>query len=295
MRSWESAAPALACLTPRDRVLLRVLRDLRYLTCEQAQRTCYAGLAPASTRARLGELRRRGLLQRLRREPFSDRRGFWSLAPLGRAAAAALEASETGARAVEAAITPRPAAIAALQLDHVIGVNDLFCALWEIRRAGQLPPVRWLAGHRAASDLGHTHLVPDAVLLAAGPEGWWTYYIERDRGTMSVRAIREKLDRYVLLVRTAAAQSDDSAWHSRADAWLLFACDDTRRALRIAGIADDAGLERTWAGLASDCAAGLAASLAGMPAPQECPPLPAWASSALVLPDPIAASKEEPA
>jgi hypothetical protein len=295
MRSWESAAPALACLTPRDRVLLRLLRDLRYLTCDQVHRTCCAGLALSSVRARLGDLRRRGVLRRLRRDAFTDRRGYWSLAPLGRAAAAALEAEEAGGGEGPAAVAPRAAAIAALQLGHTIATNELFCRLWELRRAGCLPPLRWLAGHRAMSDLGHTHLVPDAIVLAAGPDGWWTYYLERDRGTMPLQAIREKLERYALCFQMAAAQSDDPAWHHRADAWLLFACDDTRRAIHIASAAAEAGLERVWAGVAAECVPGLAASLAGVCAPSACPPLPRWASGALALADVHAPWEEDPA
>jgi hypothetical protein len=129
--------------------------------------------------------------------------------------------------------------------------------------------------------------------LIAGPEGWWTYYVERDRGTMPLQAIREKLDRYTLLFHTAA-QSDEPSWQVRADAWLLFACDDARRAVRIAAAAADAGLERVWAGVADECAEGLAASLAGILSPRECPPLPAWASGALVVGGLSAASEEVP-
>jgi hypothetical protein len=260
-----------------------MLRDLRFLTCDQAHRTCYYGLALESVRARLRELRRRGVLRQFRRHAFHDRRRFWSLASLGRVAAAVLETMDVGA-AYAPVESPRPSAVAALQLDHVIGTNELFCALWETHRDGRMPPLRWLAGHRATSDLGHTHLVPDAALLVAGPEGWWTYYVERDRGTMSLEAIRQKLDRYVLLFDTAAAQADDPAWHSRADAWVLFACDDPRRALRIAAAASDAGLERVWAGLAVECVPALAASLDDIdrgPESQACPPLPGWAVGAL--------------
>jgi protein involved in plasmid replication-relaxation len=295
MRSWERAAPALACLTPRDRALLRVLRDLRYLTCEQAHRCCYPGLALPSVRARLGELRRRGLLTRLRRDGFTDRRAFWGLAPLGRAAGAALEDAEGGNETGEgSAGTARPAAVAALQLDHVIGTNELFCDLCEAHRTGPLPPLRWLAGHRSVVDLGHTHLVPDAVVLIAAPDGgWWTYYVERDRGTMPPQAIRDKLERYALLFTIAGAQLGDPVWQTRADAWLLFACDHARRALRIAALAAEAGLDRVWAGPAEACAAGLAGSLRDVAAPRECPPLPLWAAGALAVPDHANPSSEE--
>lgn len=289
MRSWERAAAALACLTPRDRSLLRVLRDLRYLTCGQAHRACYDALAPRGARVRLGELRRRGLLVRLRSGGFTDRRVFWGLAPLGRAAAAALERVEAGAAPEAAAVgTPRPDAVAALQMAHLIATNDLFCDVCAARRAGRLPACRWLAAHRSIIDLGHTAVVPDAVVLIAGPDGWWVYYLERDRGTMPPAAIREKLDRYALLGKMSGAQTNDPAWQPRVDAWLMFACDDRRRAHRIASLAAASGLERVWAGLADECVGGLAASLGGVVATEPYPPLPAWAAGALAVGEELA-------
>lgn len=289
MRSWERAAAALACLTPRDRALLRVLHDLRYLTCEQAHRACYPGLAPRSVRARLGELRRRGLVAPLRRGVFADRRMFWGLGPLGRTAAAALEA-------VDGSAAPsRSIVMAALQLEHLSGTNDLFCDLCETARTVRLPPWRWLAGFRSAVDLGQTRLVPDAAVLIAGPDdGWWTYYVERDRGTMPLQAMRDKLERYALLFKMAAAQSGDPEWQARADAWLLFSCDEIRRAERLAALAAGAGLERIWAGLADACAAGLAGSLRDISAPRQCPALPSWARGALTVPGTNASTEEEP-
>ena len=294
MRSWERAAPALACLTPRDRALFRVLRDLRYLTSSQVHRACYPGCSLPGVRARLGELRRRGLLARLRRDAFDDRRTFWGLAPVGRAVANALDGPDPARPVRDAAVTPRAAAVAALQLDHLAATNDVFCDLCEAARARRLPPIRWLAACRSIVDLDHTQLVPDAVVLIAAPAGgWWIYYLERDRGTMPLRAMREKVERYALLVRLAGAQSGDSAWALRADAWLLLACDDDRRAAHLAALAADAGLDRTWAGRADECAAGLAASLDGTGALADCPSLPAWAAGALVVPDPNPAVERE--
>ncbi|HKX17636.1 MAG TPA: replication-relaxation family protein [bacterium] len=295
MRSWERAAPALACLTPRDRALLRVLRDLRYLTSPQAHRACYPGCSLTSVRARLGELRRRGLLARLRRDTFDDRRAFWGLAPVGRAAANALDGPHPVGPAGDTAAMPRAAAVAALQLDHLAATNEVFCDLCEAARTRRLSPIRWLAACRSIIDLDQTQLVPDAVVLIAAPAGgWWTYYLERDRGTMPLRAMREKFERYALLLRLAGAQSADSAWALRADAWLLLACDDERRAEYLAALAADSGLDRTWAGRADECAAGLAASLDGTAAPPDCPFLPAWAAGALVVPDPnLVAEREE--
>jgi len=293
MRSSERAAPALACLTPRDRALLRVLQDLRYLTCPQAHRACYPAMTLRSVRLRLGELRRRGLLAPLRRDAFTDRRTFWGLAPLGRMAAGVLESIEHAGPEAGRPEPPRADARAALQLEHLITTNELFCELCEAGRAGRLPAAYWLAGCRSAVDLGHTSVVPDATLLIRGPRGWWTYFLERDRGTMPLHAMRDKFARYRLLITIADAQDADPAWQTRADGWLLLACDDLRRARQIASLAADAGLERAWTGAADACIAGLAASLKGLEALESNAPLPAWAAGALAIPQ-IGPAEEVP-
>jgi hypothetical protein len=284
MRSFERAAPAFACLTPRDRALLRVLHDLRYLTCPQAHRACYSAMTLRSVRLRLSELRRRGLLAPLRRDAFTDRRTFWGLAPLGRTAAAALADIDGGTPEAARPQPPRAAARAALQLEHLAATNDLFCDACEAGRAGLLPPAYWLAGCRSAIDLDQTSVVPDATLVVAGPDRWWTYYVERDRGTMPLSAMREKTARYRLLLAMADAQAADPAWETRADGWLLFACDDLGRARRIVSLAVDAGLERVWAGPADGCIAGVIGSLRTIARPEAAPPLPAWAAGALPIP-----------
>ena len=285
MRLWERAAPAFACLTPCDRALLHVLRDLHYLTCPQVHRACYPGLSLSSVRARLGELGRHKFLRWVRRKAFPDQRAFRGLAPLGRAAAGALNAADAAPVRRDDPSTPRAGAIAALHLDHLIETNDLFCALCEHARTRRLPPTLWLAGCRSVIDLDQTRLVPDAVVLAAAPDrGWWTYYLERDRGTMPPAAMRDKFERYTLLLKVACAQTDDPAWAARAGAWLLLACDDDRRAERLAALAVDSGIHRIWAGSAEACAAGLVASLDGAGAPTEWPPPPVWAAGALAIP-----------
>ena len=287
MRSWERAAPAFACLTPRDRALIQVLDGLRYLTGPQIHRVCYPRLSPLSVRARLGELRRRGFLTRLRRDEFTDRRAFWGLAPLGRAAAGALDTPAPRSTGRGGVSTSKAGAVAALQLDHLIATNEIFCDLCEIVRARCLPPLIWLAAGRSMVDLDQTQLIPDAVVLAAAPDhGWWTYYLERDRGTMPSRAMRDKFERYALLLKIAGAQPADPAWADRADAWLLLACDDDHRAERLAALAADAGLDRTWAGRADACAAALAESLDGIGTPAECPRGPVWAAGGLAVSEP---------
>ncbi len=281
------AASALMRLTPRDRTLIGVLQELRYLTVTQIQQVCYPTITVASTSQRLSLLRRRGVLDCLSHRTFGDRRAFWGLTALGRAAAAeltgvppdrsgaltqALSSWSRQARplrwqahrlsATSRRVAPRDGspALAALQMDHLVSTNQVFCDLCREHRAGHLGPFRWLGSHHTYVDLGHTHLVPDAMILAASPlADLWMYLLELDRGTMSEAALAEKFERYHLMHRIAMARRDDPVWEARAGSWVLFACDDEERAAVAARLAAACGLERLWAGTARECAACLAA------------------------------------
>jgi hypothetical protein len=249
-----SSATALMRLTPRDRVLVEVLHELRFLTGTQARQVCYPAIAMRSASRRLGVLRRRGVLECVSHRTFQDRRAFWGLAPLGRAAAAALLDIPPD--------WPRAAAVAALQMDHLVATNQIFCDLCREHHSGHLGPFRWFGSHRTHVDLGHTHLVPDAVILVASPEGeWWSYFLELDRGTMAREALAEKFERYSLMYRMAAERGDDPAWEARRSSWILVACPDSARAGDAARIAAQRGLERVWAGTAEECAGCLAAAV----------------------------------
>lgn len=253
MSSIQPAA-ALMRLTPRDRALVEVLSELRYLTTGQVQQVCYPTISVRSVSHRLGVLRRRGVLACLSHRTFDDRRGFWGLTPLGRAAAAAL----AGARPER----PGTSAVAALLVDHLIATNQVFCDLCREHRDGRLGPFRWLGSHRAHLDLGQTCLVPDAVILVLSPEGGaWMYCLELDRGTMPREALAEKFERYRLMRRVAAAHREDPVWETWGASWLLFACADRERAAVAARLAAACGLERVWAGAAAECAACLAAAV----------------------------------
>ena len=249
------AAMAIMRLTPRDRYLLEVLDETRYLTAPQVQQVCYSGASVRTASRRLTLLRRRGLVTCLTHRTFHDRRAFWCLAPLGRAAAVEL----TGKRSD----TPRDCALAALQIDHMIAANQIFCDLCIEHRAGRLGSFRWFASRHACFDLGHTHLTPDAVVVAAASGNChWMYCLELDRGTMSLAALAAKFSRYGHLHHDAdLRQQDDLLWEVRAASWVLFACPDTRRALQAARLAAETGLERFWAGPPADVATGLAAAV----------------------------------
>lgn len=247
------SASALLRLTPRDRALARALHELRYLTVRQVQQICYPTITVRSVSRRLSVLRRRGVLECLSHRTFEDRRAFWGLTSLGRAAAAAL--SDVPPDRADAAV------VGTLQMDHLIATNQVFCDLCREHRDGRFGSIRWLGGHHARIDLGQTHLTPDAVILVASPaRDWWVYFLERDRGTMDREALVEKFERYRLMLRMADARPDDPAWRARAASWVLFACDDPRRATDAARRAASCGLGRIWAGVASECAACLAES-----------------------------------
>jgi protein involved in plasmid replication-relaxation len=245
------AAAAMMRLTPRDRGLVQVLQELRYLTAAQVQQVCYPSISVRSTSRRLSLLRRRGVLECLSHRTFDDHRAFWRLASLGRAAAGALSGCHPA--------PPSALAVAAVQMDHLIATNQIFCRLCAEYRAGRLAPFHWLGSHHARVDLGHTHLVPDGVILIAAEDQWWMYCVELDRGTMARDALAVKCGRYRLMRRMAALRRDDPVWDARAEAWVLFVCEDDRRAADIARLAAAHGLDRVWAGTAAACAPGLSA------------------------------------
>jgi len=252
--STALGSTALLRLAPRDRALVALLAELRYLTAHQICRACYPSLSARSTSHRLSLLRRRGILTCLRHRAFDDRRAFWGLGPLGRTAASGLSEGATA--------RPAAAAVGALLMEHLIATNQVFCDLCEECRAGRLREFAWFGSQHARVDLGLTHLVPDAVIVVPAPAGHrWMYCLERDRGTMSVDALAEKFERYRLMDRLARERSGDPLWDARADAWVMIVCDDEARALQAARLAARLGLARAWAGLAGDGAASLAAAV----------------------------------
>jgi hypothetical protein len=249
----DHAAAALLRLTARDQGLVQILQELRYLTAAQIQQVCYPSISVRSASQRLSLLRRRRVLGYLSHRTFEDRRVFWHLTSLGRAAAAALT-GDPPARATAIAV-------AAVQMDHLIATNQIFCHLCAKYWAGHLAPFRWLGSHHTAVDLGHAHLVPDAVILIAAEDQWWMYCVELDRGTMGRDALAEKCERYRLMRRIAALRRDDPVWEARAESWILFVCEGQRRAADMVRVAAAVGLDHVWAGTSDACASGLAGAI----------------------------------
>ena len=255
----KDPAATLMRLTRRDRALIEVLGEVRYLTAAQIQQVCYPSASADTTRHRLSLLKKRGVLTYLAHRAFEDRRAFWGLSPAGRTAAEAVAAAEQGA---PAAAAPRAVAVAALQIEHLIATNQVFCDLCGQHRAGRLGAFRWLGSHHAQVDLEDTRLVPDALILMGTPDGGvWMYCLELDQGTMAPLQLSAKFARYRRFHDIANLRRDEPVWGIRASSWVVFACKDSARAACAAQLAVRAGLERIWAGTAAEVAAGLAASV----------------------------------
>ncbi len=250
----SGSATAIMRMTPRDCAVIGLLNELRYLTTGQLRQVCFSSASVSTTSHRLTLLRRRGLLDCLTHRTFDDRRAFWCLTSLGRAVAAQL-----------AGFPPdgiRACALAAVQMDHLIATNQIFCELCVIYQAGRLGAFRWFGSHHAGVDLEETRVVPDAVMLAVASDGAaWMYCVELDRSTMAPPALSAKFRRYRFFYQVAAARRQDPCWEARASSWVLFACRDSRRAALAAQLAAECGLERFWAGPAEELAASLADSI----------------------------------
>lgn len=253
----SGSASAIMRLTPRDRALLGFLSELRYLTVAQIRQTCFPSACTSTASHRLTLLHDRGLLDCLRHRTFDDRRAFWCLTPLGRAVAAQLAGSRPD--------VTRASLFAALQMDHLIATNQIFCDLCVLYRSGRLGPFRWYGSHHAGIDLEDTRVVPDAAILIAADGVLWLYCVELDQGTMAPAALAAKFRRYRFLHQVANLRRQEAAWEVRASSWVLFACKDDRRAILAAQLAAEAGLERFWAGTAHELPVGLADAIGPEP------------------------------
>jgi hypothetical protein len=250
----SSSALALMRMTPRDCALVRFLGELGYLTVAQIRQVCFPSASASTTSDRLSLLRHRGLLDCLTHRTFDDRRAFWGLTALGRAVAAQLGGSPP--------LGPMAGVLAALQMDHLIATNQIFCDLCTLYRSGRLGPFLWYGSHHTGIDLEDTRVVPDAVIVAAPSDGaGWMYAVELDQGTMAPAALAAKFRRYRLFHQLATLRRHEPVWEIRASSWVLFACQEDRRAILAARLAMEAGLQRFWAGTAAALPASLADSI----------------------------------
>lgn len=201
-------------LTDRDRSLVRAVARHRVLTTDQLTEAFF----PSHKRAwkRIAALHRRELLLRFR--PFHD--GWGGAAPfhyvLGRTGAW-LIAAESGADPLKAARAWRADRAAAIahqrNLAHIVGVNGLWASL--VGRARREPDsahlLAWLTEAEVARWAGEV-VRPDAMLEWREDDQAIEAFVEYDRGTETLRVLRDKVRAYERLEEERGATS-----------WVLFA------------------------------------------------------------------------
>ena len=189
-------AAELARITPRDRYLLDLLDQHRTLTTTQITDLAFTSLGRA--RNRLGDLHRRGVLDRFRHYQRPGSQSWrWTLGPLGAAILAAGRGDPV----------PRPAAVrdatariaTSPTLGHLLAVNGFFVALAAHARTHQgVRLARWWNEARCR----------DACANLARPDGHgvWTaagrevpFWLEMDCGTEALPRVADKAAGYASL------------------------------------------------------------------------------------------------
>lgn len=201
--STVGVADQLRRLMPRDLWLLDLLADHQTLTTGQV--TALAFPTPAKAYRRLRLLHDRGVLDRFR---YAVRPGSqawrWTLAPTG----AALVAARRGQP------IPRPAAVRARtdriatspRLDHLLGVNEVFCELAAHARhhPGTLLAAWWSEQRATRATGGLAH--PDGGGVWQSGRRRVAFWLEYDTGTEPLPRLVDKLTGYARLATTDLAR-----------------------------------------------------------------------------------------
>jgi hypothetical protein len=190
-------------LTDRDRAIVKTLGLLRLATGSQLERLHFADLNPES-----GPVVRRRVLGRLSR---------WGVLVTGERRIGGIRAGSTGLiyaldtvgqhLLVTSDVTPRrPGLPGERFLAHVLAVAELYVALVERQRLGQLGLSRFFAEPASwwPNQFGGW-LKPDAYALlstATHDDAWW---IEVDRATESLPTLQAKLTTYLDFARSGQA------------------------------------------------------------------------------------------
>ena len=180
-------------LTPRDRLLLRVLADHDVLTTDQIARIAFGSVRRAQDRLRvLVDLK---ILERFRRYLSAGSEAWrYVLAPLG----AELVAAERGlppplpsrvrARGKSLAGNPR--------LDHLLGVNDFFTHLIAAsRKSTDLALELWWSERCCGAEFGGI-VRPDARGIWRDHSRRLSFFLECDKGTETTMRVAAKLNGY---------------------------------------------------------------------------------------------------
>jgi len=196
-------------LTPRDRLLCRVLFDHKVLTTEQVTDLCFANLTTA--RHRLSALYVLRVLDRFRPfRPVGSDPYHYVLDTLGVEVVAAdrgIEVPRPGlhhSRALALADSQR--------LAHLLGINGLFCALaaWA-RSVEDAELAEWWSERRCAAEWGEV-VRPDGFGTLREGHRVVEYFVEVDRGTETLTRLAGKLAGYAELVRATGWSPQVCFW-----------------------------------------------------------------------------------
>jgi hypothetical protein len=183
-------ADELRRIMPRDQWLLDLLHDHHVLTTEQI--TAIAFPTPKKARRRLGLLHTRGVLDRFRHAVRPGSQSWrWTLGVVGAGIVAASRGQPL----------PRPAAVrasvnrlaASPRLEHLLGVNQVFCALLAHARRTPGTELRvWWPERRATTECGNL-VRPDGHGVWAEHGRVVPFWLEYDTGTEQLSRLVEKI------------------------------------------------------------------------------------------------------
>ncbi|WP_163506556.1 replication-relaxation family protein [Fodinicola acaciae] len=191
-------AAELARLTPRDKWLLRMLREHQTLTTEHITELSYQSAHRA--RKRLFLLYKRDVLDRWRHHVRPGSQSWrWTVGPIG----AALLHAEAGKD------IPRPATVraatdrlAASTTEHLLGINTFFVRLFSFARTNpRYKLLSWLS-ERSATNAVQGIVRPDGYGIWRDHDARTPFWLEFDTGTERLRQLSEKLTGYGRLVGT---------------------------------------------------------------------------------------------
>lgn len=201
-------ASLAARLGDRDRQIIETLKLVRVATARQLQRLWFTDASPRSNarmaQRTLKQLAALRVVTRLDRTPGGT--GGGSAGHVYALDVAGLRL--TGP--VNTKVVRRPWPVSRLFLDHALEITEWYVRLVEEERAGGLNVLEYRAEPRRLYPTGlggQTWLKPDAFVRLGNNEWEEHWFVEVDRDTEHVPALRRKLDQYVAYWRTGIEQA----------------------------------------------------------------------------------------
>ncbi len=238
----DQVASVARRLTPRDRLLCRVLFDHKVLTTEQVTDLCFANLTTA--RHRLSALYQLRVLDRFRPfRPVGSDPYHYVLDTLGVEVAAAdrgIEVPRPGlhhCRALALADSQR--------LAHLLDINGFFCSLaaWA-RKVEDAELAEWWSERRCAAEWGEV-VRPDGFGVLRHRQRVVEYFVELDRGTETLTRLADKLTGYAELIRATGWTPQVCFWfpspRREAEARRVLGHSEVSVATAASGLGDETG------------------------------------------------------